>query len=68
VLTASDNIKIERKETDLSFKLLGKYGTQEKDQGILCLGWVKGDSLLSYVRGSENIVQVFDTKSETVIK
>ena len=68
VLTAADNVKNVRQETDLAFKLLGKFGEQEKDQGILCLGWVQGDTLLSYVRGSENIVQVFDTKSETVLK
>lgn len=40
VLTAADNITNVRQETDLTFKLLGKFGQQEKDQGILCLGWV----------------------------
>jgi hypothetical protein len=38
-----------------------------KDQGILFLGWCRKDQF-SYVRGKDNIVQVFDTLSETVVK
>jgi hypothetical protein len=56
-------------QTELNFKLIGKFGSQVADQGIQSLDWTNEDqTLMSYVRGTDNIVQVFDTKSESVIK
>lgn len=68
-LSAADNQKVVKQQTELNFKLIGKFGAQVADQGIQSLGWTNEDqTLLSYVRGTDNIVQVFDTKSESVIK
>lgn len=58
-----------RYHTELQFKLLGKFGDQQKDCGIRHLGWLDtaGD-LMSFLRGENNVVQVFSSHDETVIK
>lgn len=69
VLSAEDNQKVVRHHTELQFKLLSKFGDQQKDCGIRHLGWLDtaGD-LMSFLRGENNVVQVFSSHDETVIK
>lgn len=60
-----------RERPDVSMKLIGKSGSQAKDEGIKHLCWSLGTSqndYVSYVRGKSNIVQVFDTRTENVFK
>lgn len=54
----------------MTFKLQGKFGSQVEDQGVkhLCFTNENSQDWISYLRGEDNIVQVFDTKNEQLIK
>lgn len=62
-----------RKKAMVEFKITGKSGTQVKDEGLLYLRWSLSQSAsqcntdyISYVRGKSNVVQVFDTMTESI--
>eukprot|EP00347_Sterkiella_histriomuscorum_P013541 403364316 len=58
-----------RDKADCNLKLLDKFGTQEKDEGIQHLCWSLGsgnNDYISYVRGKSNVVEVFDTQTSNV--
>ena len=61
-LGAEDNQRRIRHETEIKFKLLGRYLEQKKDYGVQCASWSLPDSTqyVSLLRGKANVVQVFD--------
>lgn len=67
-LKAEDNQSRTRYETEVKFKLMGKYLEQKKYQGVERASWsIPGSShYISMVRGKANIVQVFDTQAGEV--
>ncbi len=57
-----------RSRPSVEFKMLGKTGSQVKDEGLLYLQWSLKESTdyISFLRGKSNVVQVFDTLTENV--
>ena len=68
VLGDADNQTRVRYETEVKFKLLGKYLEQKKYQGVECASWSLPTSsqYISLLRGKSNIVQVFDSATGEV--
>ena len=61
-----------RSRANFSFKATGKSGSQVKDEGLKYLRWSiqqkheLSTDYVSFVRGKSNVVQVFDTQTETL--
>ena len=61
-LNADDNQSRVRQETEIKFKLLGRYLEQKRDYGVQNASWSMPGSTqyISLLRGKANVVQVFD--------
>ena len=61
-LNADDNQSRVRQETEIKFKLLGRYLEQKRDYGVQNASWsIPGSTqYISLLRGKANVVQVFD--------
>ena len=64
-----ENQGVIRKRAEISMKLVSKFGSQEKDNGIDYLSWTLGqlnNDYVSYARPKKGIVEVFDSQTDAV--
>jgi hypothetical protein len=69
-LTSADNQRKVEFANTVKCKLIGKSGQQVKHEGIVCMDSVRSESeatLLSFVRGKSNVVQVFSPGRNEVV-
>ena len=67
-LSAADNQRRVRYETDIQFKLLDKAGAMQEKSGVLCTDWtVAGNRrFVTMLRGQSGVVSTYDSLEGTM--